>query len=73
MLTGNPAGALAFMDGMAAWIELEAQGLGGDNLANRADEMPVWRELATGIGGLKLGDSPIDRGDRGGQLETSRQ
>ena len=54
------------MNRMAARIKPKAQGFGGDNLANRTDKMSVWRELATGLGGLKLVDSPIDRGDWSG-------
>jgi hypothetical protein len=43
--------------------------VGGENLANRADEMAIRGELATGVGNLQFGDSPIDRCNRRGQLD----
>jgi hypothetical protein len=52
-------------------MELQAEMLGCDSLANRSNEMAIWRELATRIQPLQLGNSAVDVGD--GRWELNAQ
>ena len=51
-------------------MQREAQGLGGDDLSKRPNEILVWLELPTRVGRFRFLDGLIDLGDGCGEGKT---